>query len=400
MSRILVVSQYFYPESFKSNDIAFELQRRGYEVDVLTSIPNYPQGEYYPDYGVFRRRREKINGVNVYRAFQFPRGHKSGVRLILNYASYACCASVVALWLAVVKKKYDAIIVHATSPIFQALPAMLLKKLRGIPVYTWVLDIWPDAIRSAGHIRNTRIIGLVNRFVQWVYRNSCKVLISSKDFRALVNRDYDYGDKVVYFPNWCEDVSCMPKVGTLPLPDGFLVMMAGNLGTAQDIRNVMQAVLLTRHISEIKWCFVGDGSERPYIERFMKQHGLQDTVVLTGKVPFEQIPSLYARANVMLLTLRAAFPHLEAVVPARLQSYMAAGRPVAGMVSGGSADMIAESGCGRCVPAGDYKALAACVLDFYKNPAESVRMGQNAYQYYIHNFTKEHCISNLEQIIH
>lgn len=398
--RVLLVTQYFYPEAFKSNDIAFELALRGYEVEVLASIPNYPFGRFYDGYGVFRKRAEVINGVKVYRVFQFPRGTRhSGKKLALNYCSYAVNGVFWAIWFALFKKRYDAIIVHEPSPITQALPAIFLGKLTHSPVYTWVLDIWPDAMRSGGGVKNEKVVSKVDDFVQWVYSNSAKILISSEYFKPLINRRADYSEKIVYFPNWCDDILSMPNPPVMTLPEGFKVMMAGNLGTAQDIRNVMKAVLLTKDEPDIKWVFVGDGSEKEFMEQFVIDNGLQETVIMTGKRPFEEMPSFFAQADVMLLTLRAEFPHLKAVVPARLQSYMSAGKPIVGMVDGGSVRLIDECHCGCYASAGDYKGLASNVLYMYKHQNELVEMGMNSRKHYEHRFTKDICISNLEQII-
>lgn len=398
--RVLLVTQYFYPESFKSNDIAFELVKRGWQVEALVGIPNYPAGRYFNGYGVFSKRVEIINGVKVYRAFQFARGTRhSGRRLMLNYLSYALCASLWALWFAVFKRRFDAIIIHETSPITQAFPAIILGKLKHMPVYTWVLDIWPDAMRSGGGVKNNKAIAAVDAFVQWVYRHSEKILISSKDFKPLVNRRADYSNKIIYFPNWCDDMLKMERPAVPLLPEGFKVMMAGNLGSAQDIGNVMQAVLLLKEYKEIKWIFVGDGSERNYIERFAERHQLQGTVVTTGKRPFNEMPSYYAQADVMLLTLRADFPHLRAVVPARLQSYMSFGRPIIGMADGGSVRIINDSKCGICVKAGDYKGLADTILKLCSQVEDLQKMGHNARQYYECFFTKTISINNLEKII-
>ena len=141
---------------------------------------------------------------------------------------------------------------HQTSPITQALPAIVLGKIRRIPIYTWVLDIWPDAMRSGGGLKNEKIISIVDKFVQWVYRKSHRILISSEDFRDLVNRKTNYDDKIVYFPNWCADMQNMPIVDSkITLPNGFKVMMAGNLGSAQDIRTIMKSVLLLKERKDI-----------------------------------------------------------------------------------------------------------------------------------------------------
>lgn len=400
MKRVLIVTQYFYPENFRSNDIAFDFARRGYKVDVLASIPNYPVGKYLEGYGVFRKRKEKVQGVNIYRVFQTPRGVKhSGRKLALNYCTYAFCGFFWALWFALFKKKYDAIVVHQTSPITQALPAMVLGKLRRVPIYTWVLDIWPDAMRSGGGVKNEKIISLINKFVQWVYRKSHKILISSEDFRELVNRDGDYNDKIIYFPNWCDDMLAMPIIGdTSSLPDGFKVMMAGNLGSAQDIRTVMQAVLLLKDREDINWVFVGDGSERAYIEEFIKTNNIK-TVTLTGKRPFAEMPAYFQQADAMLLTLRAEFPHLRAVVPARLQSYMSAGKPVLGMIDGGSVRVINRSQCGICAVAADYESLAANVVYAYEHQEELRTMGERGRTYFEAHFTLQGCLDNLEKIL-
>ena len=401
MKRVLLVTQYFYPEGFKSNDIAFELAKRGYKVDALVSIPNYPQGKYFDGYGLFKRRKEVINGVNVYRAFQIPRG-KGGLRLMLTYISYVISSVMWVLFFFAWKKKYDAIIVHQTSPIFQAIPAVLLKKLRKTPVYTWVLDIWPDAMKSGGGIKNKRLLSIVDKIVIWVYKNSDKILISSKRFADLILPKGNFADKIVYFPNWSDDVMQSPieDVSIPALPDGFRIMIAGNLGTAQSLDCVAQAMLLLKEEAEVKWVFVGDGSRKAWLESFIKENGLEDRAVCVGRYPASYMPAFYEKANAMLVTLRGGFPHLEAVVPARLQSYMAAGRPVLAMIGCGGADIISESDCGYSVTPDNAPAFAELVRDVVlKNRADFEAKGANGRAYYLKHFTKQHCIDNLCKII-
>ena len=156
--RILLVTQYFYPENFKSNDIAFELAKRGYEVTVLTGLPNYPKGKIYKGYGIFQKRKEILNGAEVIRTLVIPRGKGGGLRLALNYFSWAFFASIRAFFLAITSH-FDAIIVHETSPITQGFPALVVKKLQRIPIYFWVLDLWPESLQSAGGITNKYVLG-------------------------------------------------------------------------------------------------------------------------------------------------------------------------------------------------------------------------------------------------
>lgn len=398
MKRILLVTQYFYPENFKSNDIAFELVKRGYSVDVLTSIPNYPEGVYYKGYGIFKRRFEIINGVNIYRVFQTPRGRKArGMGLSLNYVTYAISSSIFALFL--MFKRYSCSIVHETSPITQALASIVLKKIRKLPFYIWVLDIWPDAMISGGGVKNKMILRFMNAFVKLVYNNADKILISSKDFDKLILRHGDYGDKIVYFPNWSDDVKKMPKKKIPILPKGFRIMMAGNLGSAQTIPAVMEAAKLLKH-NNIKWIFVGDGSERHYIEKYRKDNSLEDVVYLMGKYPYEYMSAFYEQADAMLLTLKAKYPHLMAVVPARLQGYMASGKPVLGMVDGACANLIIDSDCGYVVPAEDYNSLVDIILHkVLVDKEEFAKKGINGRKRFEQEFTKDLCIGHLIEII-
>ena len=398
--KILLITQYFYPENFKGNDIAFEFAKRGYQVDVLTGIPNYPGGKYLKGYGIFKKRVETINEVRVYRVFQFPRGESSKLLMVLNYFSFPLFASLGCLFF-FAWKKYDRILVQQLSPIFQAYPAILLKKFKHIPVYMWILDIWPDALRSAAGIKNERIIGSVDRFVQSVYKNCDKLLISSRQFTPLINRKKDYSDKLIYFPNWSDDILKMKSVYDIPkLPEGFKIMIAGNLGKSQNLEAVTEVMLGLKDVTEVKWVFVGGGSRKEWLESFINENGLENRAICVGQYPFEAMPVFFAQASAMLVTLRAGFPHLEAVVPARLQSYMSAGRPVLAMIGCGGADIIEESQCGFSVPAGDSNALIKVIKEkVLANKEAFEKMGENGRNYFIKHFRMDDCIDNLEKIL-
>lgn len=398
--KILLVTQYFYPENFKSNDIAFELAKRSHEVSVLCGIPNYPEGVYYKGYGLFHKRIETVNGVKIYRCFQSSRGRKAkGVFLSLNYLTFVFFGSLWALWLSIFKK-YDCVIVHEPSPITQAIPAVLIKKFQKKPFYIWVLDIWPDAMSSGGGIKNKRILWAMTKLVKWIYRNSTKILISSKGFKELIlKQGTEFENRLVYFPNWSDDVLAQPLQKIPELPQGYKIMMAGNLGSAQTIKAVMEAALLLKDEKDVKWIFVGDGSEKDYIDNFVAKHHLEDTVFALGRFPANCMGSFYRQADAMLITLRAKFPHIKAVVPARLQNYMSSGNPIIGMADGGVADTIKEAECGICIRAEDYKALSITIKDILKQKNEFAELGKNGRAYFLCHYTKDHCIDNLERII-
>lgn len=249
--RVLLVTQYFYPENFKSNDLAFELVKRGYKVDALVGIPNYPEGKYYEGYGILKKRHQVINGVNVYRCFQTPRG-KGGWRLPVNYFSFVLFGSLRVLfhlgW-----KKYDCIIGHEPSPIFQAYPALLLRWMQKIPFYYWIMDLWPDAMMSGGGVRNKHVLNWVDSMVKGIYNRSDKILITSKPFRRAICEKGDYDEKIIYFPNWSVDMS-RGKDGThiIPkLPKGFKIMIAGNLGGAQCLDKVAEVMMELRMFQKL-----------------------------------------------------------------------------------------------------------------------------------------------------
>lgn len=400
---ILLVTQYFYPENFKSNDVAFELARQGNSVTVLTSIPDYPQGRFYDGYGIFKKRKEVLCGVTVYRTMVIPRGNAGGVRLALNYFSWAFIASVWAFFMGLFHK-YDAIIVHETSPITQGFPALVVKMLRHCPIYFWVLDLWPESLKAAGGINNKYILSFFSWITRLMYRNSHKILISSMGFRQSVLEKGDFKDKIVYFPNWAEDVFANPpelsaeqKAELDKLPDGFKVVFTGNIGEAQDFVHVMAAVKLLREHKDIRFVLIGDGRRREWVLDYVTKNGLSDTVYCPGRFPLEMMPAFCSRADVLFLALKDDFI-FSLTAPAKLQSYMAMSKPVLAMINGETQRIIAEAGCGLAVDAGDYKAFAESILTLIAS-GNLDAMGKAGYEYYNANFKKEICLKKLMDLL-
>ena len=379
--------------------MAFELVKRGYAVDALVGIPNYPEGKYYNGYGVFKKRHEVINGVNVYRCFQTPRG-KGGWRLPINYFSFVVFGCFKILfhlsW-----KHYDCIIGHEPSPIFQAYPAILLRKIKKIPFYYWIMDLWPDSMISGGGVKNKRIIDGVTKLVKRIYNNCDKILITSRPFRIAINELGDYNDKILYYPNWSDDMMIADDDYAIPpMPDGFKIMLAGNIGSAQNIDKIGEAMLALKDEPIVKWLFVGDGSQKKWLDDFIKNNNLQDIAFTYGRHPGTAMPSFYKQADAMLVTLKPGFRHLGMVVPARLQSYMSAGRPVLAMLGEGGKEIIESSECGYVVPAGDAQALVDVIRNKVLQNRETFElMGLNGRKYFEENYTLDKCIDNMVKII-
>ena len=400
--KILLVTQYFYPENFKSNDIAFELAKRGYDVTVLTGLPNYPKGKIYKGYGIFKKRKETVNGVKIIRTLVIPRGKGGGMMLALNYISWAVIASLRAFFLAL-NKKFDTVIVHETSPITQGFPALVIKKIQSIPIYFWVLDLWPESLQSAGGINNRYVLDFFTAVTRLMYRKSDKILISSRGFRQSILEKGDFADKLIYFPNWAEDIfSNINKSENLSLPElpnGFRIIFAGNIGEAQDFEHVMKAALLLKENKSIKFILIGDGRKKLWVDNFINKNNLNDTVYAIGRFPIETMPYFFSKADVMLLSLKDDYI-FSLTAPAKLQAYMAAKKPVVAMINGEARNLIAESGCGLSVPACDSKGLADNILELQAmHPDKLKNMGLSGFNYYKKYFTKDICITNLENIL-
>lgn len=397
---ILIVAQNFYPENFKSNDVAFELKRKGYDVTVLTGIPNYPQGKYYPGYGVFKRRIETVEGVKVYRCLQIPRGKKYTKFLLpLTYLSFMFFGSLWAVYLSLFKK-FDSIFVHQVSPITQTLPAIIVKKLKRKPLILWVLDLWPDAFVSGSGMNNKTIISLIGKYVSFSYRNSDKIFISSKGFKNSVAERTGDKNKIQYFPNWAEDTFLEAEKYTIPsLPNGFKIMIAGNLGVSQNLENVMYAALKLKNVN-VKWVILGDGSKKGWMENFVKKNELEGSVYIMGKYPLDTMPTFYEKADIMLLSLNNKYEDLKKVVPARLQSYLAAGKPVIGFIEGAAADLIEEARCGFTVNPDDVDGFVDLIQNKILQKYQDLSLiGSNGKAYFQTHFTKEKCINNLMEAI-
>ena len=397
--RVLLVTQYFYPENFKSNDIAFELVKRGYKVDALVGIPNYPEGKFYNGYGIFKKRHEVVNGVHVYRAFQTPRG-KGGWQLPINYFSYVISACFWVLF-KFAWRKYDCIIGHEPSPIFQAYPAILLRKIRKIPFYYWILDLWPPSImNNPKSVLSRFAVKSVKKQVRFIYRQCDKTLISSRLFEKHI---LDYGgnvNQIEFFPNWSDDMLKIEKTElAVSLPEGFIIMMAGNLGDSQDLESVSKLILELQDIKEIKWVFVGDGSKKQWLDRFIEENNLKSTCYAVGRHPYSMMPSFFAKADALLLSLKSSSEQLDCVVPARLQSYMSAAKPVFSMIGRGGAEVIREAKAGYSVAPGNYKELASVIRDALNNKNELAQKGNNGRSFFEQHFTKDICIDNLCRII-
>lgn len=404
--KILFVCQYFYPETFRGNDIAFHLAEEGHDVHVVTGIPNYPKGKFFHGYGLFKKRHEVINGVRVTRLPLVPRGEDNKIMLMLNFFSFFIVGwfwmLFHALW-----HKYDLAFCQQLSPVMMSSPAVLYKKIRHVPLYTWVLDLWPESLTAAGGINNKYILGFFNLFVKSEYKNSDKILTSSKSFDQSILKYGDYKDKVIYYPQWSDGASnasglnfVLPeKLQELSSNGDFIVMFAGAVGEAHGMECNMQAALKTKEYKNIKWVIVGDGRRLDWVRSFVKENGIEETVIALGRFPSETMPLFFEKADVMLVSLTDS-PLFNMYSPAKIASYMAAERPIIAALNGEGGEVIKAAECGWNVKAGDSDSLAKLVIALSQTDKQELAVkGQKGKAYYDKFFTKDECLKKLDKIM-
>jgi colanic acid biosynthesis glycosyl transferase WcaI len=400
LMKILIVSQYFYPESFRVNDFAIGMRERGHEVTVLTGLPNYPSGKIHDGYGYFKNLEEHYQGIRIIRSWLIPRGNSSGILLMLNYLSFALFSSI---WgLLKLHGKFDVIFVHEVSPIFVGIPALIMKWRFHAPVFFWILDLWPESLTAAGNVKNPFILKPIEAVVRFIYRYSDKLLIASQAFRQSVLSFNVSPDKLYYLPNWSEG-KVLPAITadfkyTHLLPDGFKIMFAGNIGESQDFPAIIDAAEKIKENETIKWIIVGSGRKEEWVRSEIKKRGLEKNFFLLGHYPLDEIGGFITRADAMLVTLKKD-PIFALTVPAKLQAYMAYGRPILTMLDGECSRIVSDAHAGLVASSGDAEQLANNILAMYNmSKTEITQIGDNALNYYQANFDRELILNNLEKL--
>ncbi|NYT39238.1 glycosyltransferase family 4 protein [Sphingomonas sp. R-74633] len=401
--RLLILSQYFWPENFRVNDLAHELIARGHEVIVLTGQPNYPDGHIFPDYRADPKRFAEFEGAPVFRVPVVPRGRRS-LQLIANYLSF-----VVSGWAFGPRKlrgrEFDAIFVFQTSPITSALPALWLRWRRGTPVLMWVLDLWPDTLSAVGVVKSPRALRAVGALVRFIYRRCDRILVQSRAFFDNVERYAGGTEKVRYFPGWAEAMfdadgaaeALAPELD--PYADDFKILFAGNIGQAQDFPAIIAAADTLRDTPALRWIVVGDGRAAEDAKADVARRGLEDKVVFLGRFPLERMPSFFNGADCLLVSLKND-PIWSMTIPGKVQSYLASGRPLLGMLDGEGANVIRESGAGVVGPASDPVALAENVRALMRlSPEERRHQGESGRRYCAQEFNRTVLVDRLERWI-
>jgi colanic acid biosynthesis glycosyl transferase WcaI len=396
--KILIVSQYFWPENFRINDLVADLASRGHEVTVLTGWPNYPEGRLYEDFDKYPEKYSNFGGANVIRVPLISRG-QSALRLAINYLSFVISASILGP-LKLLGKKYDVIFVYEPSPITVGLPAAFLKFLKKTPIVFWVLDLWPESLSAVGVVKSKRVLNMVGKIVVFIYKNCDLILAQSKSFINGIEKYCADKDKIRYFPSWSEELFHGDLISAAPEIEKksgvFNILFAGNIGDAQDFPTILKAVEYLRDRNDIRWIIVGDGRLAAWVKEQIEFRGLQHNIVMTGRFPLERMPSFFAHADALLVSLKEN-DIFSMTIPGKIQTYLSSGLPIIGALDGEGAAVVREAGAGYTCSAGDAMGLSVAVGKMADlSTDERNAMGMAGKSYYSIQFEKKFLIDKLE----
>jgi glycosyltransferase involved in cell wall biosynthesis len=397
--KILLISQYFYPENFKINDLIFSLKSRGHQITVLTGKPNYSKTHFFDGYGWKSPDFEIIKDIPVYRANLFSRRNGGGFRLFLNYFSFALLAS---LKLRKIKGSFDAIFVYEPSPITVGIPAVFAKMCFKAPVYFWAQDLWPESLIAAGNVKNRFVLGFFDSLTKWVYKHSEKVLIQSNGFREYILNQGIPTNKIIFYPNPTEDfykpLKNVKEYHEYFDTSNFNIVFAGNIGEAQSFKTIIEAINNIKELP-VKVIVLGDGRYKETALNLIKKKGLESHFNFLGSFSATEMPKFFSHAGALLVSLKKD-RIFSLTIPAKVQSYLACGKPIIASIDGEGAKIVINANCGLVSPAENYLKLSENIkglMDLDKSVLNE--MGINARAYYDKEFDKAYLLDKLEDIL-
>lgn len=402
--RILIISQFFAPEQFLINDLAKTLRDLGHQIVVATGKPNYPEGKIFDGYVAAGVQRELFNGdIPVVRVPLRARGKGGAINLFLNYASFAWSGSVRFPGL-FRNDNFDVIFVYGVSPIIQAIPAIILSRIKKTHLAIWIQDLWPESLAATGFIRSRVVLNAVGLLVRWIYSCADTLLVQSRAFIGPVSR-YTSSAEIVYYPNTQmlptdaeNNTQAVPEALLKLLRDRFCVVFAGNIGTAQAVETLIAAAGELKGLSDVRIVLVGSGSMLEWARAEKAARSL-DNVVFSGRLPSSAMPTIYRHASCLLVSLKDT-EIFGYTIPSKIQSYMAAGRPIIAALNGEGARVVGEAGAGLTCPAEDPAALADRVKELYRMPEEArLRMGAAGRMYFLSHYEMRSQALRLTEII-
>lgn len=392
--KILVVCQYYWPDNFLINEICKELVERGNTVKVLTGLPDYTTTRVPKEYKWFKRRKEKHEGVEIIRVPIIARRH-GFIWRVINYLSFFISAS---FYAHTHKIDADVILSYQTAPIFMVNPAIILKRRMKIPMFLYVLDIWPDQMKVWNVTEQNPIYKIVLKYCKYAYGSGDVVGVSSRPFKKYLVDVCNVDDsKIEYLPQHSEKMDISKKDDK---NDSVVnLIFAGNIGQQQNLECLLKAISIMKTKNKFVVHIYGNGTSYEKCKLLSEELNLKNKVVFYGRVSKEELNRIYPNMDAFLLTLcsEKEIGFVANTVPAKLQGYMSAGKPIIASIDGGASEIIKESKCGIVVPSGDYKALSNAMDNFIDNREQYLYCGKNAMEYFKKNFEKDIVIDKLEK---
>lgn len=405
--RVLVVSQHFWPENFRINDIVDGFVKNGIEVDVLCGLPNYPSGEWFSGYSFKGPRRQQQFGAQIFRSGEIRRKNNTSLSIFLNYCSFPFFALFSLPRLA--KMRYNAIFCYETSPVMMILPAIVCSRIFSAPLTAYVLDLWPDNLYSVLPIKSSFLRKIAKSVSSWHY-GKCNKLVAlshqqAKQLCQMTNKNGKPGPKIQVIPQYSEDFYAedvnAPELNST-YAGYFNILFAGNISPAQDLETLVRAVkrvLKSPNAPRVQVIILGDGMSKQALETLVKEEGLEDTFKFCGTVPAKDIPRFTGMANALFAGLSKS-ENLGMTVPAKIASYLAAGKPILLAMDGAGRQVAQESGAALSCAAADDAALAQNIIKLYNMPqAVRQKMGENGRIFYAKNYKRDILLKKLEDFI-
>lgn len=392
--KILVVCQHFFPENFRINDICFELAKKGHIVTVLTGLPNYPKGKVLKEYKWFKNRNQVVNGINIKRCFLVGRGN-SKIMMFINYFCFAIFGSIKALF---IKKDFDVIYSYQLSPVIMVWPALVVKKLKKIPLIIHCLDQWPISVTTGGISKKSLIYKILLKWSKIIYNNANIITIGSKSFEKYFINEIKVlksSKKLIYIPSYAESEY---EVNKITKNNMFDIVFAGNIGPAQSVETIVETANLLKSKSNIFFHIVGDGLNYDNCKKMAEEYKL-DNIKFYGYYGIKKVVKLYELADAFIITM-VDNEVVNNTLPAKIQSYMLAGKPIFGAINGEVKKVVKSANCGLCCESYNYKKLAEIILKSFENTKILKKWGINSLKYYNKYFEKNKCISSIEKVLY
>lgn len=396
---LLVISQYFWPENFKINDVVHEMIQRGHKVTILTGIPNYPDGFVFKDYKDNPNKFNDFKGADIIRIPMIPRG-KGKINLLMNYMSFAFNAVLIGSF-KLRKLTFDSIFVYEPSPITVGIPSAFFRYTKRIPVIFWVQDLWPDTLKAVGVIKSKLILSFIGLIVSFVYKNCDLILAQSKSFIPQIKKYAPNHISIEYFPGWAEqifeDISSNEYAEEISIDkNNFNIIFAGNIGEAQDFPAILETVEHLRGIKTIKWYILGDGRYANWVINQINERNLEDNIIMLGRFDLERVPSFFRHADALLVCLKDE-PIFSMTIPSKIQAYLSSGIPIIGMLNGEGADLIKDNNAGFFSPSGDSLGLAEVIKKIASmSENERKEIGANGSHLSEEEFNRDSLMNKLE----